>query len=214
MKKVILIAFYFNRVNEIASKRLRALAKYLPQFDWEPIVIVPDLGAIPKENDNLIEPKKSFNNYSNHSNRSNRSNQSNRSNHSDYNGNDNDNNDYLVEHSLKDYVVNENEFRKESGKILAAMVYNFISFDTLFQEHIQVDEFSNVKMIQDEKFFEKLNSLHLDLTEKEMNDFKKTYRFEDNKSMLDVEKIKEDLKNVKIDDLPVDGLREEIEVEN
>ena len=53
MKKVILIAFYFNQVNEIASKRLRALAKYLPQFGWEPIVIVPDLGAIPKDNDNL-----------------------------------------------------------------------------------------------------------------------------------------------------------------
>ena len=53
MKKVILIAFYFNQVNEIASKRLRALAKYLPQFGWEPIVIVPDLGFIPKENDGL-----------------------------------------------------------------------------------------------------------------------------------------------------------------
>ena len=53
MKKVILIAFYFNQVNEIASKRLRALAKYLPQFGWNPIVIVPDLGDIPKENDNL-----------------------------------------------------------------------------------------------------------------------------------------------------------------
>ena len=53
MKKVILIAFYFNQVNEIASKRLRALAKYLPKFGWEPIVIVPDLGFIPKENDDL-----------------------------------------------------------------------------------------------------------------------------------------------------------------
>ena len=53
MKKVILIAFYFNQVNEIASKRLRALAKYLPQFGWESIVIVPDLGFIPKENDDL-----------------------------------------------------------------------------------------------------------------------------------------------------------------
>ncbi|MBQ2961897.1 glycosyl transferase GT4 family protein [Methanobrevibacter sp.] len=53
MKKVILIAFYFNQVNEIASKRLRALAKHLPQFGWEPIVIVPDLGFIPKENDDL-----------------------------------------------------------------------------------------------------------------------------------------------------------------
>ena len=53
MKKVILIAFYFNQVNEIASKRLRALAKYLPQFGWEPIVIVPYLGFIPKENNDL-----------------------------------------------------------------------------------------------------------------------------------------------------------------
>ena len=53
MKKLILIAFYFNQVNEIASKRLRALAKHLPQFGWEPIVIVPDLGSIPKENDDL-----------------------------------------------------------------------------------------------------------------------------------------------------------------
>ncbi|MBE6512141.1 MAG: glycosyltransferase family 4 protein [Methanobrevibacter olleyae] len=53
MKKVILIAFYFNQVNEIASKRLRALARYLPQFGWEPLVIVPDLGFIPKENNDL-----------------------------------------------------------------------------------------------------------------------------------------------------------------
>ena len=53
MGKVILIAFYFNQVNEIASKRLRALAKYLPEFGWDPIVIVPDLGFVPNENDDL-----------------------------------------------------------------------------------------------------------------------------------------------------------------
>ena len=53
MKKVILIAFYFNQVNEIASKRLRALAKYLPQYGWEPIVIVPDLGDDPSINENM-----------------------------------------------------------------------------------------------------------------------------------------------------------------
>ena len=53
MSKVILIAFYFNQVNEIASKRLRALAKYLPEFGWGPIVIVPDLGFVPKENADL-----------------------------------------------------------------------------------------------------------------------------------------------------------------
>lgn len=41
MKKVLLIAFYFNQTNAIASKRLRGIANYLPQFGWEPIVIVP-----------------------------------------------------------------------------------------------------------------------------------------------------------------------------
>ena len=46
MKKVLFIAFYFNQTNEIASKRLRGLAKYLPQFGWEPIVIVPKLDNI------------------------------------------------------------------------------------------------------------------------------------------------------------------------
>lgn len=80
MKKVILIAFYFNQVNEIASKRLRALAKYLPQFGWEPIVIVPDLGFIPKENDDLdcriiyTEYEDMFSHFSNKFNRSKSSN--------------------------------------------------------------------------------------------------------------------------------------------
>ena len=46
MKKVLLIAFYFNQKNEIASKRLRGLAKYLPQFGWEPIVIVPRMDNV------------------------------------------------------------------------------------------------------------------------------------------------------------------------
>ena len=49
MKKVLLIAFYFNQVNEIASKRLRTLAKYLPEYGWEPIVIVPNLGKLNME---------------------------------------------------------------------------------------------------------------------------------------------------------------------
>lgn len=50
MKKVLLIAFYFNQTNEIASKRLRGLGKYLPQFGWEPIVIVPKLDNTPSYN--------------------------------------------------------------------------------------------------------------------------------------------------------------------
>ena len=41
MKKIIFIAFYYNHSNEIASKRLQGIAKYLPDFGFEPIVIVP-----------------------------------------------------------------------------------------------------------------------------------------------------------------------------
>ena len=41
MKKLIYIAFYFNHINEIASKRLQGVAKYLPKFGYETIVIVP-----------------------------------------------------------------------------------------------------------------------------------------------------------------------------
>ncbi|MDR2967079.1 MAG: glycosyl transferase GT4 family protein [Methanobacteriaceae archaeon] len=50
MKKVLLIAFYFNQTNEIASKRLRGLAKYLPQFGWETIVVVPRLDDTSSKN--------------------------------------------------------------------------------------------------------------------------------------------------------------------
>ncbi|WP_407415985.1 glycosyltransferase [Methanobrevibacter sp.] len=41
MKKILFIAFYFNHSNEIASKRLQGVAKYLPEYGFEPIVIVP-----------------------------------------------------------------------------------------------------------------------------------------------------------------------------
>ncbi|MBQ2225991.1 MAG: glycosyl transferase GT4 family protein, partial [Methanobrevibacter sp.] len=41
MKKILLIAFYYNHSNEIASKRLQGIAKYLPRFGFKPTVIVP-----------------------------------------------------------------------------------------------------------------------------------------------------------------------------
>ena len=41
MKKIIYIAFDYNNVTGIASKRLRGISKYLPSFGWQPIVIVP-----------------------------------------------------------------------------------------------------------------------------------------------------------------------------
>ncbi|MBQ6512760.1 glycosyltransferase [Methanobrevibacter sp.] len=41
MDKVIFISFYYNHENEIASKRLQGIAKYLPKNGWQPVVIVP-----------------------------------------------------------------------------------------------------------------------------------------------------------------------------
>lgn len=41
MKKILYVAFYYNHKNEIASKRLQGVAKYLPRFGYEPVVIVP-----------------------------------------------------------------------------------------------------------------------------------------------------------------------------
>ncbi|WP_407421660.1 glycosyltransferase [Methanobrevibacter sp.] len=41
MDKILLISFYYNHNNEIASKRLQGIAKYLPKYGWQPIVIVP-----------------------------------------------------------------------------------------------------------------------------------------------------------------------------
>ena len=46
MKNVLFIAFYFNQEDEIASKRLRSLAKYLPKYGWIPTVIVPHIDNI------------------------------------------------------------------------------------------------------------------------------------------------------------------------
>lgn len=41
MKKLLFIAFYYNHNNEIASNRLQGIAKYLPKYGWEPIIIAP-----------------------------------------------------------------------------------------------------------------------------------------------------------------------------
>ncbi len=56
MKKIIYIAFYYNHTNEIASKRLQGLAKYLPEYGFEPIVIVPETGnKIPENNIRVVQ---------------------------------------------------------------------------------------------------------------------------------------------------------------
>lgn len=53
MKKIIYLAFYYNHANEIASKRLQGVAKYLPQYGYSPIVVVPKTSNETVEIDNV-----------------------------------------------------------------------------------------------------------------------------------------------------------------
>lgn len=39
MKRVLIIAHYFSRQEEIGSIRMRGLAKYLPKFGWDPVIV-------------------------------------------------------------------------------------------------------------------------------------------------------------------------------
>jgi hypothetical protein len=52
MKKVLIIAHLFR-----ASPRIPGLAKYLPEFGWEPIVLTPAIGEDP---DSRFGPPKDF----------------------------------------------------------------------------------------------------------------------------------------------------------
>lgn len=53
-----------------------------------------------------------------------------------------------------------------------------------------------IKVIHKDKFFQRLNTLDVDVTTKEMNDFINTYHITTSKSMLNVNQIKEDLNNI------------------
>ena len=100
-----------------------------------------------------------------------------------------------------DVEVNKSESLKDSGRVLEVMKDNAIDVDTFFEEDIQIDNDDDnnnettMKMIHKDKFFKRLNTLNVELTPKEMNDFIKTYHITTNKSMLNVDQIKEDLNN-------------------
>ena len=57
MKKILYIAFYYNHINEIASKRLQGVAKYLPDWGYEAVVIVPETSndTVNIENVHVVE---------------------------------------------------------------------------------------------------------------------------------------------------------------
>lgn len=46
MKKVLVITFHFIKKEAIGSIRLRGLAKYLPEFGWEPTILTPESECI------------------------------------------------------------------------------------------------------------------------------------------------------------------------
>jgi hypothetical protein len=54
MKKVLLISFYFPPLQNIGARRPFGLAKYLPRFGWEPIVLTIKLPGKPPEGMNII----------------------------------------------------------------------------------------------------------------------------------------------------------------
>ena len=43
MKKVLIITYYFIQSSDIGAVRLRGLAKYLYDFDWEPTILTAKL---------------------------------------------------------------------------------------------------------------------------------------------------------------------------
>jgi hypothetical protein len=54
MKNVLIITFFFNQPENIATVRLRGLVKYLPEFGWNPVVLTAETSAIPDKTINVF----------------------------------------------------------------------------------------------------------------------------------------------------------------
>ena len=57
MKKVLIITYNFPPSPAIGSVRLGGLAKYLPEFGWEPIFLTPELPGAPDPQFVVIQTK-------------------------------------------------------------------------------------------------------------------------------------------------------------
>lgn len=55
MRKVLLITYYFPPRPGVASLRLRGLAKYLPEFGWEPVILTPILPGEPETRFRVVQ---------------------------------------------------------------------------------------------------------------------------------------------------------------
>jgi glycosyltransferase involved in cell wall biosynthesis len=55
MKKVLIITYYFPPRPAIASVRLGGLAKYLPEFGWEPVILTASLPGTPDKQFQVVQ---------------------------------------------------------------------------------------------------------------------------------------------------------------
>lgn len=56
MKKVLIISYYFPPRPDIGGLRVHGLAKYLPEFGWEPIILTPNQSGMDKEFNFILTP--------------------------------------------------------------------------------------------------------------------------------------------------------------
>jgi len=61
MKKILIISYSFNRKEIIGSIRLRGLAKFLPRFGYEPIILAAKFPNITKDNNEEYKVIETFN---------------------------------------------------------------------------------------------------------------------------------------------------------
>lgn len=55
MRKVLIITFFFPPHPEVGGLRIQGLAKYLPEFGWEPIILAPKLPGKPDKRFKVIQ---------------------------------------------------------------------------------------------------------------------------------------------------------------
>jgi len=55
VRNVLIISYFFNQPSSIAAVRLRGLAKYLPEFGWNPVVLTVTTSTIPGKTERIFE---------------------------------------------------------------------------------------------------------------------------------------------------------------
>jgi glycosyltransferase involved in cell wall biosynthesis len=55
MKKVLIISYFFPPRGSVGGLRIQGLAKYLPEFGWEPIILTPKLPGSPNTKFRIIQ---------------------------------------------------------------------------------------------------------------------------------------------------------------